>query len=342
MHLQKLDAIRGLAACYVVLYHIISPLKGFPQILKDVFFSFGQEAVILFFLLSGFVIAYSVYKKQNITFRDYFIKRFRRIYFPFICSLLLSVIIFAIQNKLSREFSWGNLFGNLLMLHDFGAVKPGVWFHPFLSNYPLWSLPYEWWFYMLFFPCYKFLPKTSYRIYFILVLSALSLINYMIVPNQIALWLSYFIVWWSGLEAATIWVSQKKYTWRNISPIVFSLVFMTALIAVPVLQSEKIQFGYYPFVILRHFASALIAVIFGLIWYQNKLIYFDNLLGIFTKVAPISYGIYIFHYPVLEQLNLQSVIPNLFLEYVIKLAFIVWLSYVVEIKLQPLVNQWIK
>ena len=76
MHLQKLDAIRGLAACYVVIYHIIATLKGFPQIIKDVFFSFGQEAVILFFLLSGFVIAYSVYKKQNITFKDYFIKRF--------------------------------------------------------------------------------------------------------------------------------------------------------------------------------------------------------------------------------------------------------------------------
>lgn len=342
MHLQKLDAIRGLAACYVVLYHIITPIQAVPQIIKDVFFSFGQEAVILFFLLSGFVIAYSVYKKENITFKDYFIKRFRRIYFPFVISLLLSILIFAVQNTLSKEFKWHEFWGNLFMLQDFGSVKPGTWVHPFMKNYPLWSLSYEWWFYILFFPCYKLLPKQPSRIYFILGLSAVALINYMIIPNQIALWLSYFIIWWSGVEASAIWMSQRKYTWKNMSPIIFSLLFMTALILVPVLNTEKIQFGYYPFVCFRHFAIAVIAIGVGLLWYKNKLKHFDQLFGIFAKIAPISYGLYIFHYPILEQLNLQAVIPNVFLDYVIKLALILGLSYLVEIKLQPLVNQWIK
>ncbi|PSF38646.1 acyltransferase [Aphanothece hegewaldii CCALA 016] len=342
MHLQKLDAIRGLAACYVVVYHIITPIQAVPPLIKDVFFSFGQEAVILFFLLSGFVIAYSVYKKQNITFKDYFIKRFRRIYFPFIISIILSILIFAVQNNLSKEFKLNEFLGNLFMLQDFGSVKPGTWFHPFLKNYPLWSLSYEWWFYMLFFPCYKLLPKQPVRIYFILGLSALALINYMIIPNQVALWLSYFIIWWSGVEAASIWMSQKKYTWKNMTPIIFSLFFMTALITIPVLNTEKLQFGYYPFVCLRHFATATIAVSIGLLWYKNKLKYFDNLFGVFTLIAPISYGIYIFHYPILEQLNLQPIIPNIFINYIIKLLLILGLSYWVEIKLQPLVNKWIK
>jgi peptidoglycan/LPS O-acetylase OafA/YrhL len=342
MHLQKLDAIRGLAACYVVIYHLITPISAIPGIVKEGFFSFGQEAVILFFLLSGFVITYSIYKKPDITFKDYFVRRFRRIYFPFLISLLLSILIYALQDALAKEFTWSEFWGNVFMLQDFGSVKPGVWVHPFLSNYPLWSLSYEWWFYMLFFPCYKLLPKQSFRIYFILAISTLALINYMIVPNQIALWLAYFVVWWSGVEAATIWIEQKKYTWKNMSPIIFSLLFMTALIAVPVLTAEKIKFGYYPFVCLRHFGAAVIAVIIGLVWYKNKFKNFDKILGIFVIIAPISYGLYIFHYPILEQLKLRPIISNIFLEYVIKFALILGLSYLVEVKLQPLVNRWIK
>jgi len=52
--LGRLEALRGAAAAYVVLGHIGngwygSPLMGLPV-------RFGLEAVILFFLISGFVI----------------------------------------------------------------------------------------------------------------------------------------------------------------------------------------------------------------------------------------------------------------------------------------------
>ncbi len=50
--LMKLESIRGFAAAYVVAHHSAIAYGGKPPLLLG----FGQEAVILFFLLSGFVI----------------------------------------------------------------------------------------------------------------------------------------------------------------------------------------------------------------------------------------------------------------------------------------------
>jgi peptidoglycan/LPS O-acetylase OafA/YrhL len=92
----------------------------------------------------------------------------------------------------------------------------------------------------------------------------------------------------------------------------------------------------------RHFFFAFLVVLLGLLWYRHKLIYFNKTIAIFGIIAPISYGLYIFHFPILEQWNLTPYIPNLFIQYIIKFVTLFGLAYLVEIKLQPLVNQWIK
>jgi peptidoglycan/LPS O-acetylase OafA/YrhL len=342
MHLKKLDAIRGFAAFYVIVYHIIHEIKSFPSSIKDIFFSFGQEAVMLFFLLSGFVIYVSVYNKENITFRDYFIKRARRIYFPFIIAILLSIFIAYLNGNLFQKFSWQSLLGNFFMLQDLAEVKPGIWFPPFLGNLPLWSLAYEWWFYMLFFPLYKKIFKNEYRIYFILAISFVSYIIYALVPNQLALYLTYFIIWWCGVEAADIYLRTQRFTWRSVKPIAICLFVMILLCAIPVALADKIQLGYYPFLILRHFVIVFIFILLGLVWYQNKLKYFDNILGGFIKIAPISYGLYIFHYPILVRWRLPGESHNMLITYPIKLILIFLLSYLIEIKLQPKINKIFK
>ncbi|MCP2730429.1 acyltransferase family protein [Limnofasciculus baicalensis] len=342
LHLNKLDAIRGFAAMYVLLYHLVSHLDFIPKSIKTIFFSFGQEAVMLFFLLSGFVIYLSIYKNPHITFKSYFIKRFRRIYSPFIVSILLAIAIAYFNGNLLKSFSWSELAGNLLMLQDFAEVKPGNWVNPFMDNLPLWSLSYEWWFYMMFYPIYKGLGKTPYCIYFVLGLSVIAYGSYLLVPNHASFVVSYFIIWWSGVEAARVFIRDGRFTYRNIQPIFFSLLFMTVVTAIPILHEAKIRLGYFPFLTFRHFCISLLAVGIGLVWYRQKLFWFDNMLGWFTHVAPISYAVYIMHYPILMQLNLSSYIPNLAITLVIKLALTFGLSYLTEIKLQPLVNSWIK
>lgn len=341
IHLNKLDGIRGMAACYVVLQHFIAGIESIPDSIKKSFFSFGQEAVMVFFLLSGFVICWSVNSLPNLTFKSYFIRRFRRIYFPFFIALALSSIIAYLNGDLFQHFSLENFIGNLFMLQDFSLVKPGTWFKPFLSNYPLWSLSYEWWFYILFFPCYYILPKSPKRIYIILGISALSFLTYNLIPNQISLWLSYYIIWWSGVELAEIYIQKSRFTFDKLKPIFISILLMIGLETVPFLHTPSFKPGYYPFLTLRHFLAAFAALLIGYIWYNYKWLYFEKTIGIFSIIAPISYGLYIFHYPILNYLQFKIYGFNLWIIYMIKFALLFVLAYVTEIKLQPLVNKFI-
>ncbi|HBL13406.1 MAG TPA: acyltransferase [Cyanobacteria bacterium UBA11162] len=342
IYLKKLDAIRGFAASYIVITHWMPSLMFVPEIIHKGFFSFGQEIVMLFFLLSGFGIYLSFYRNPDLGFKSYFIRRFRRIYFPFLLALLLSIVIVYLNGKVLNTFPWRELIGNLLMVQDISELKPGTWVEPFLGNLPLWALSYEWWFYLLFYPCYKFLFKNPNRIYFILLFSFVSYLTYLIIPNQASLIFSYFIVWWCGLEAAEVFIRQRRFTFTNMKSIMFCLVFMSTLAAIPVLAADQIRFGYYPFLIFRHFVAAFLAIFIGLLWYSKRLIYFDTILGIFTVVAPISYGIYLFHYPLLIRWELSSYLSNVWIVYSIKFALILGLAYLTEVKLQPLVNRWIK
>jgi peptidoglycan/LPS O-acetylase OafA/YrhL len=82
--LDKLEAVRGFAALYVVLHHMFDSGIYFFGINFSFLFRFGQEAVILFFILSGFVISYSFEKSINKSFSLFFTKRFMRIYLPLI------------------------------------------------------------------------------------------------------------------------------------------------------------------------------------------------------------------------------------------------------------------
>ena len=339
LYISKLDAIRGFAAFYVFLTHFVLILKFIPYPIK-ILFNFGQEAVIVFFLLSGFVIYLSVYQKPYLTFKYYFIRRFSRIYFPLLFSFAISIIIFYFNGDLDKSFSWTELAGNLLMLQDFSEVKPGSWLKPFLDNLPLWSLGYECWFYLIFFPVYSFLPKLPYKIYFILAFCIISYLTYLTIPNHASLVISYFIIWWSGAEAAAVFTHQGRFTYKNMQPVIFSLLLMSVITVIPVLSAEQIRFGYYPFLMFRHFFDAIVLILVGIFWYKNGLVSFDRIFGVFSKIAPISYSLYILQYPLLTKWYIGNATSALWGICAIKVTSILVLSYLIEIKLQPVVNQW--
>jgi len=341
-HIQKLDSLRGFAALYVVIYHCVQQFEFIPKVVKIVFFSFGQEAVMMFFLLSGFVIYWSCSRKSVLSLKDYFARRFRRIYFPFFISLFVSAFIFLFNKKLENNFSWFDLLGNFIMLQDISFLKPGTWFDPFLGNVVLWSLSYEWWFYILFFLAYKTIFKIKNRIYYVFIFSSISYALYSIIPNQIALIISYFIIWWSGVEFAEIFQRYHRFPRGKIKPILSCLFLMCILTIIPVFFVKKIELGIYPFLIFRHFFISFLILIIALIWYNYKMILFDRIFGLFAAISPISYGLYIFHYPILIQWQLGIYLDNILLASIIKVMLLLSLSYLIEVKLQPIVNSYIK
>jgi len=150
---QRLENLRGFAALYVLLHHISSSYLHLQQTFIGSFFRFGQEAVILFFILSGFVIAYSTASREPASYREYLFKRATRIYPIFLISLAIAWFL-PVQEPHAHSNpppTWLWLLGNLAMLQDV-STKPGVWIEPFFGNSPLWSLSYEWLYYLIFFP----------------------------------------------------------------------------------------------------------------------------------------------------------------------------------------------
>jgi peptidoglycan/LPS O-acetylase OafA/YrhL len=101
-HFKGLDALRAIAAFVVVIYHLeeIKAAKGFPNIAgRPGFMSSGAHlAVLLFFVLSGFLITYLLVKELDntggISFKKFYLRRIFRIWPLYYLVILLSWLLF--------------------------------------------------------------------------------------------------------------------------------------------------------------------------------------------------------------------------------------------------------
>jgi peptidoglycan/LPS O-acetylase OafA/YrhL len=133
--MSELDALRGCAAVSVLLHHFASSFieRNFG----------GRQAVILFFILSGYVLALPVWKGQDLNYGRYLIRRLCRIYLPFLGALILAVLgawtCYGSTLPLSPWFyrTWHTPISvNLLLAQMFMAPTPEL-------NTAFWSLRYE-------------------------------------------------------------------------------------------------------------------------------------------------------------------------------------------------------
>ena len=151
-HYYWLDALRFIAAFMVLLSHtrndFFCDYSSLPAEQQN-FYSFvfyvvgrmGHEAVIVFFVLSGFLVGGRTIeriKDKTINLRVYAINRFSRIYPP----LTISIIFFYITTLFvpTETWDWKTAIGNFLNLQGILCDS--------LVN-PFWSLSYEWWFYIV-------------------------------------------------------------------------------------------------------------------------------------------------------------------------------------------------
>lgn len=152
VHFYWLDSLRFIAAFMVLLSHSRNTFfPAFGDLPADqhniftmaftMFCRMGHEAVVIFFVLSGFLVGgRGVERMQNgiMNVGSYAIDRFSRIYPP----LLAAIIFYYITSCVipGTPFSWGTAIGNLLNLQ-------GVACESLVS--PFWSLSYEVWFYIV-------------------------------------------------------------------------------------------------------------------------------------------------------------------------------------------------
>jgi peptidoglycan/LPS O-acetylase OafA/YrhL len=147
--LHSLTGLRFIAAFLVVLHHFGKPPS--PQFARNVL-DHGFVAVTLFFILSGFILAYSYMSHEGnlkTSKRNFWVARFARIYPVYLVGFLMATSL-ALQEirQLGGASPWldTSLFATaaLTLLQSWSSVASMVW------NAPGWSLSDEAFFYLLF------------------------------------------------------------------------------------------------------------------------------------------------------------------------------------------------
>lgn len=341
--LMKLEAMRGISAVYVAVHHYVHGNVEL-KFLKP-FFIFGQFALMVFFILSGFVIYYAtVYRKPDMGFKEFLFRRFRRIYPALLLVLLLTYLFRSMTSGEWLDFHVWEFFGNLIQLQD---KNPASWFDPYWQNAPLWSLAYEWWFYMLFFGLWTVTKRNpQVQKYIVMGLSVAGFATYWLIPNQISLFASYFILWWAGLEVAREWTTTGKVTIKGQWQTWGAVLGMAVAWAVPAYlfwkAGNQVVLADFPLVQPRHFLTVFLVLCAGYVWYKMRWFLFDTLIRPFAFLAPISYVIYIFHYPVIFLASRQRPTGNVWLDLLWVIPVIIGISWLIEQPFQKWVNSWMK
>lgn len=174
-----MDGMRALAAMTVLFSHernilFLDPTAGLSAPWTFFYFvtGFGHQAVMIFFVLSGYWITKTVARRSaegGFAWPDYAIDRLSRLWIVLIPALLIGGVFDSIgrygtaaplylglqgTNSLTVDvgarLSLSTLAGNLVFLQ-------GLLVEPFGSNGPLWSLANEFWYYVWFPPLYRLL-----------------------------------------------------------------------------------------------------------------------------------------------------------------------------------------
>ena len=150
-----LDLLRFLCAAIVILVHAdwLQIDGRLPLVWRLP--GAGHDAVIVFFVLSGFVIAHVAQEREH-GLRDYALSRLARLWSVALPALLLTLAADALGQFLAPDLYQGRRFAptdlpawrlaaSALFVNElwFVSIRP-------LSNIPFWSLGYEAWYYAIF------------------------------------------------------------------------------------------------------------------------------------------------------------------------------------------------
>lgn len=184
IHNAALDSLRGIAAAAVVMAHIWNFCRPIFDTIQAQYLrclcTVGNKAVVVFVILSGFLIYRSCKRLDSIDDLKFYLKRrFYRIYPVYLFTVLLGVVVG------QMSFHWPNFLSNVFMIRTIH--------HNALTyvNPPAWSLYVEVLFYLVL-PLWVILFKNQER-----VAAAICFIIFLFVDplggRELWLWKFFFI-----------------------------------------------------------------------------------------------------------------------------------------------------
>jgi peptidoglycan/LPS O-acetylase OafA/YrhL len=309
--LLYVDALRGLAALTVLFHHTTTQFPSlyghlapdWPQWHRALMFlsDRNHDAVLLFFVLSGFSVRLSSGRKGLDSRADidlYLYRRFKRILPLFLAALALTAGLGAWTGHIGEAaFAPWTLLGNLTFLQS-SANTRGTWFVPYGGNGPLWSLSYEVFYYLLFpamlFALARFKMATRTAMFALAtILTALGFAAFVIAPAPPFAFLSLFGVWYCGADLAEQHLKVQKD-----SPFVIAALLGGVVMAV-------VASNWIPSATLQSWAvGAAIYCMWrvGLSVSPKQPESKPRRASIWSPLARlgfISYAVYLFHYPML-------------------------------------------
>ena len=180
-----LDLVRFGAAVLVYLWH-----SNMRMLVQDILpaSNYGHSAVIVFFVLSGFVIAFVTDTKEK-TWVAYSASRLSRVYSVVLPTLILTPLLDAFGRQLYPAMYDYPFDRFALRLLGCGLMLNESWWVSitFFSNVPYWSIAFEFWYYVIF-ALVMFVPR-GWRVW--AVLAACTFVG----PKIVLL----LPVWWAGV-----------------------------------------------------------------------------------------------------------------------------------------------
>jgi peptidoglycan/LPS O-acetylase OafA/YrhL len=142
-HLAFLDGLRGLAALYVVFYHLSEPGRPVWTQVFTGWTRYGHAAVSIFIVLSGYCLMLPVARSSDGELRggwqDYLLRRARRILPPYYAALLLSIPIdYLHERNHGLSVDRGTVVSHLFLVHNLSPKWSQA------LDVPMWSVATEW------------------------------------------------------------------------------------------------------------------------------------------------------------------------------------------------------
>ena len=286
-YLNSLQIFRGIAALMVVVHHAVGSLKYYHNInnsFLEGIGTFGKFGVDFFFILSGFIISYSVYYKYNDpgSFKNYLKNRIIRIYIPYLPIGIFMYLLYSYFPGFSNGSREISLLTSLTLFPDG---------NPALSV--AWTLTFELFFYLVFSISFYSKKVWNYFIVFwtilILTFNYTSLATLSINSNPVfnVVKSTYNIEFILGYLLSLLIIYQIKINTKNIT---FVLLFLSTIIIGIKFTSNNHTIFY-----MNYLFSGIAFIILYLVInnYKQKI----NNTSILMSIGNASYSIYLIHNP---------------------------------------------
>lgn len=330
---SMLDAIRALAAFVVLLGHTFS-------LVPDTWFGgempFQSLAVVIFFWLSGFLIAYQCLSKTQYSFSEYMIDRFSRIYVLYVPGLIITFLICIVLLGRVPPTAWDSI-GHLFQLQHtpFARMIDGVPpIRIYGGNSVLWTIAIEWWLYVFFGIAFfwRSMGKIEKALAMLMAGPATLVVGYFTVWESVA-W-----EWFLGAACAAIFVYAPKIGWRQ------AVIPLMAVVAGILWRFQKLSLAshvnMYDLQLLIFTGAGMMLVVLAC----KNLHIPSPLRWVAAKGAFVSYALYLTHEPIrvlVAQYIDSSRVPNAWLSALICTLFATVLAWLLEDK-HVNVRVWLK